>query len=109
MALQSVVEKMHFKKRTNADVLARTVEQAWDAFEPIKLTNVWNRWKMVLDLIIDDNGGNALVETKRGKLYRTPSAVAVEPGLEDDTSNTNADDESEMSDEEMDALEHDIE
>ena len=27
---------------------------------------------MVLDLIIEDNGGNRKVETKRGKLFRAP-------------------------------------
>jgi len=93
MALQSVVEKMHFRKRVQTDALARTVESSWDKLEPIKLTNVWNRWKMVLDLIIEDNGGDALVEAKRGKLYRTPTAAAVEPGLHDETpaaSNTTA-------------------
>ena len=35
-------------------------------------------WKMVLDLIIEDNGGDRLIEAKRGKLYRAPS-----PEMED--------------------------
>ena len=101
MALQSKVEKMHFRKRTNANAIARTVEAAWEELEPVKMTNVWNRWKMVLDLIIDDNGGNALVETKRGKLYRAPTAVEVEPMVD----GANGDD-AEMSEEEIDALDH---
>ena len=33
---------------------------------------------MVLDLIINDNGGDRLIEAKRGKLYRAPS-----PEMED--------------------------
>ena len=35
---------------------------------------------MVLDLIIEDDGGNRLVEARRGKLYREPSAEELEDG-----------------------------
>ena len=31
---------------------------------------------MVLDLIIEDEGGNTKVESKRGKLYSAPAAKA---------------------------------
>ena len=44
----------------------------WKVFEPIKLTNIWNRWRLVLDLIIEDEGGDRLVERRRGKLFRAP-------------------------------------
>lgn len=64
---------------------------------------------MVLDLIIDDNGGNALVETKRGKLYRDPPET-----IENEEQNTGSDgqqseesgerDETELDDDEVDAL-----
>ena len=37
---------------------------------------VYRRWKIVLDLIIEDDGGNRKVETKRGKLFRAPSDEA---------------------------------
>ena len=57
-------------------MLARTVDEAWKQFKPQKLTNIWNRWKMVLDLIIDDEGGDRLVESRRGKLYRSPVGKA---------------------------------
>ena len=85
MALQSVVETLHFRKRMQLGALAETVEEAWDKLEPIKLENVYNRWKMVLDLIIEDEGGNAKVETKRGKLFREPSREAECLGDDDET------------------------
>ena len=72
MALQNVVEKLHFRKRTEVEALCRTVEAAWKILEPIKLENVYARWLKVLDLIIEDDGGDRLVESKRGKLYREP-------------------------------------
>ena len=78
MAMQNVVEKLHFRQRVEVQALFRTCEKAWKKLEPIKLQNVYNRWKMVLDLIIDDEGGNFLVETKRGKLFRAPSDTAEE-------------------------------
>ena len=53
--------------------LANTVVNAWKQFESIKLENVYNRWKMVLDLIIEDEGGDANIESKRGKLFRAPT------------------------------------
>ena len=61
-------------KEPNA--LALTVNKAWEELEPVKLTNVFNRWKLVLDLIIDDEGGNRKVESKRGKLFRAPPEEA---------------------------------
>ena len=72
--MQNVVEKLHFCKRVESKALCNTVADAWKKLDSIKLQNVYNRWLMVLDLIIDNNSNNALVETKRGKLYRDPSA-----------------------------------
>jgi len=43
---------------------------------PSSSTNVWNRWKMGLDLIIDDKGDNSKVELKHWKLYCEPSNEA---------------------------------
>ena len=91
MALQNVVEKLHFKKRMELTSLCNTVEDAWDELESVKLTNVFTRWKMVLDLIIEDNGGDRLVEARRGKLYREPSADELEDG---DADEDDEDDES---------------
>ena len=49
------------------------MDEARDKFESVKLTNIWHRWRLVLDLIIEDKGGDRLVESRRGKLFRTLS------------------------------------
>ena len=69
MTLQNMIENLNFWKRVEMEALAQSAENAWRKFLPIKLTNVYNCWKMVLDLIIEDEGGDALVKLKRGKLY----------------------------------------
>jgi hypothetical protein len=74
MALQSKVDKLHYRHRHHVDALARTVFEAWEELDEVKLTNVYNRWKFVLELIIEDNGGNEKVESKRGKLFRAPTS-----------------------------------
>ena len=56
--------------------MARTTEDAWDELESIKLANVWNRWRLVLDLIIEDEGGDRKVVAKRGKIFRVPAEKA---------------------------------
>ena len=58
MALQNVVEKLHLRQRTEVEALCRTVDEAWRVLEPVKLENVYNRWLKVLDLIIEDDGGD---------------------------------------------------
>ena len=74
MALQNVVQKLHFKQRSQPDALARTLMRAWDELDPQKLINIDRRWLMVLYLIIEDKGGDRLVEKRRGKLYSEPPA-----------------------------------
>ena len=83
MALQSVVERMHFHKHKEAAALAATVEMSWEALEPIKLVNVYKRWKKVLKLIIEDEGGDRLVESKRVKLFSAPSGDVDFPDEEE--------------------------
>ena len=85
MAFQNVVEKLHFGCMKENNALARTVDKAWEELEPVKLINVFNLWKLVLDLIIDDEGGNRKVESKRGKLFRAPpeEAEVIEDVLAD--------------------------
>jgi hypothetical protein len=73
MALQNVVERLHYKKRHSPDALARSVNNALRELQDVKLSNVFRRWKFVLDLIIEDEGDNLKVESKRGKLFRAPS------------------------------------
>ena len=82
MALQSVVEKLHHSQRQHLTALCNTVMKAWGELEPVKLTNVYERWKLVLDLIIEDNGGDRLIGSKRGKLFRESSHE--EEDLEED-------------------------
>ena len=76
MAFQNVVERLHFRHQMETQALARTVQKSWDELEPVKLANVYNCWKLVLDLIIEDEGGDRLVESRRGKLYGAPSDEA---------------------------------
>ena len=66
------------------------MEKAWEQFKEVKLTNIWEQWRLFLDLIIEDEGGDRLVESRRGKLFRAPTdevedmvtelAVAAEEG-----------------------------
>ena len=98
MAIQNVVEKFHIGNMRHTESLARTVEKAWTEFEPVKLTNVWNHWRMILDLIIDDEGGDRLIESKRGKLYRAPpeEAEVIEEVLEAEETAGDAADEADL-------------
>ena len=75
MAMQSVVEKEHYGLRKNPDALWRTMQRAWEILLPQKLANIYARWKLILDLIIEDKGGDRLIESRRGKksLYTNPS------------------------------------
>ena len=57
--------------QTSADQIA------WCWYLDRLLQNVYNRWKIVLDLIIEDYGEDRLIEAKRGKLYRAPSRQKI--------------------------------
>ena len=46
--------------------------KAWGELDAVKLTNVYERWKLVLDLILKDDGGDRFIESNRSKLFRTP-------------------------------------
>ena len=71
MAIQSVVEELHHQRMMKLNALADTVMQAFEEFErATKLAVIAARWELVLDLIIEDNGGNDLVETRRGTLTK---------------------------------------
>ena len=69
------------------------MEEVWGKREQVKLHNVYTRWKMVLDLIIEDDGGDRLVEARRGKLYREPSAVELEDGDANDNDESSPEDD----------------
>ncbi len=76
--------------------------QSWKDFESIKLENVYHRIIMVLDLIIDDGGGNRLVESKRGKLFRAPrTAIETESSDNEFSSEVENDENADDSDDEL--------
>ena len=74
-AIQSLVEKLSFCGRHDANVLDKTVQQAWLQFPAATVEKVYQRWLLGLDLIMKDNGGNRLVETHRGKLTNDPTSA----------------------------------
>ena len=80
MTIQLVVEKEHFGLRRNPNELWRMrMEESWEIFLPqAKLKNIWEHWKLVLHLIIEDKGGDRLIESRWGKksLYSNPSDKA---------------------------------
>ena len=57
--------------------------------------------KMVVDLIIEDNGGDRLIEAKRGKLYRAPSPEMKD--LDEDQESRDVDD-NERTEEDIDVM-----
>ena len=44
----------------------------WGKLGSVNLKNVGQCWKLVLNLIIEDNGGNCLIKAKCGKLCQEP-------------------------------------
>jgi len=74
-AIQSLVEKLSFCGRHDANVLDKTVQQAWLQFPAATVEKVYQHWLLVLDLIMKDNGGNRLVESHRGKLTNDPTSI----------------------------------
>ena len=100
MAFQNVVEKQHIGCMKDTNCLAKTVDTAWNDLDPVNLENVWNRWRLVLDLIIDDDGGNRLVESKRGKLFHAPpeEAEVIEDVLDEEETDTDILDAAEVDD-----------
>jgi hypothetical protein len=71
MSIQHVVERLHRNRVMNERALSDTVLEAFDRFDGfMKLGAIARRWELVLDLILEDDGGNNLVETKRGVLTK---------------------------------------
>jgi hypothetical protein len=66
VTIQCIVSHMHRGKHIQKDTLCKTVYNAFDTLESIKLENIASRWKRVLDLIIIGKGSNDLVEQCRG-------------------------------------------
>ena len=61
-----------------------------------KLRNVFKRWKLVLNLIIKDDGGDRYIEANQGKLFKAPSPEAEELDKEEN------EEEEELTTEEID-------
>ena len=69
--LQSVVERRHFTKHCHVEALVSTVMTTWDEGKlDRQITNVFKRLEKLLCLINEGEGGNDLVELKRGKKNR---------------------------------------
>ena len=70
MSLQAAVERQHYLKRCNSTALVNSVMKTWnEGHLNHSITKVFNRLKPVLCNILEANGGNDLVETKRGKKH----------------------------------------
>ena len=67
MSVQSQVEEEHRNKVMQNDVLAQSVESAFQNLSQTVLTNTYNRWKLNPELILKDEGDNKLVEKCRNK------------------------------------------
>ena len=86
MSIQSAVQRVHHMRRCHHDALAASVRDAWEGYlSPKAFSNVHNRLRVVLRCILDDRGGNRLVEKKRGKLFR--DATIIDLTNEDDEDN----------------------
>jgi hypothetical protein len=76
MSIQCSVMNVHYGRKCHHDALAKSVEEAWDGYLSQKaFSNVYSRLRVVLVCIVDDNGGNRLVESKRGKLFRDATII----------------------------------
>lgn len=67
MSIQSLVETKHRSLVMRNDVLADTVEEAFNELSSDVLGRVHNRWLKVLDLIIAKGGENTNIDKFRGK------------------------------------------
>jgi hypothetical protein len=76
-------------RRCHHDALAQSVEDAWNSYlSPQAFKNVHGRLRVVLTCIVDDKGGNSLVESKRGKLFRDATIIDLtEENHDDDNEN----------------------
>jgi hypothetical protein len=88
MSIQAAVTRVHHQtRRCHHDALAQSVLDAWNGYlSPQAFKNVYARLRVVLSCIVEDQGGNSLVETKRGKLFRDATIIdlTVEDGVEGD-------------------------
>ena len=81
----------HRGKRYNVESLVNTVMQTWKTGKlDDTITKVHDRLKIVPSLIVEGNGANDFVETKRGVKWRnTTLPMNLEP-ITNNTNNTNS-------------------
>ena len=72
MALQNRTEKKSFDMRISKNNVFTAVQEAWDEMPALAIRKFCDRIPKVLDLILQDNGGNRLVQNNRG-LMREPA------------------------------------
>ena len=70
MALQSLVETIHRGKVMQSDELSKSVHKAFSYISEDVLTNVYERWKLILHLIHSRKGSNEVIEEHCRKLNR---------------------------------------
>ena len=68
MALQSLVERIHRGKVMQSHELSKSVMESFEQISSGILTRVYERWKLVMRLIVSGKGTNEVVEDCRGSL-----------------------------------------
>ena len=92
MALQAAVEREHYLKRCNASALVNSVMRTWeDGDLDGVIAKVYRRLKPVLCNIIEANGANDLVESKRGVKHQKIKVEHIIRSMEQDDENVEND------------------
>ena len=95
MSIQAAETRVHRNRQYNPEALAKSVQDAWDNYlSPDAFQNVHGRLRVVLNCIVDDNGGNNLVEKKRGKLFRDSTILEIDNQDDENSSEEFSDDDS---------------
>jgi hypothetical protein len=63
---QAIVDRLHRLRRMHPDALARTVRESFNLVGPSTVMNIFERWELVLELIMCGEGTNEFVEARRG-------------------------------------------
>ena len=71
-SLQSLVEKTYLGQRSDKLSLDENVQKAWNNYMSADIfKKVFDRWKKVLQIIIDDKGGNKNIDNHRKNFLQT--------------------------------------
>ena len=70
MSIQTAVTRVPHNEQCHVDASATSIKDAWTGYLSEKaFKNVHHRLKIVLQLIVKDEGRNKLVEAHRGKIF----------------------------------------